>query len=120
MSTAYYLQQALLELVKSTPQKQRLIAAFSKYLVEIDGTDLPPSVRPDFINLCGELEAMSPLPGETAVQATVRKMSMAEAEACAARVVSLVGALLGDDALAPATARHLDGDTVIPLFAVEA
>jgi glutathione peroxidase-family protein len=50
MSASYYLQQALLELVKATPQKQRLVQAFSKYLVDEEGRlthYMDPSVTPE-------------------------------------------------------------------------
>ena len=123
MSASYYLQQALLELVKATPQKQRLVLAFSKFLVEIDGTELPTAARADLVSLCTDIESVHPLPGETAVQATVRKMSSAEAERCAARIVAIAGSLLGEQALGPSRPPRERGDgsdTVIPLFAVEA
>ncbi len=123
MSAPYFLRLALQELVKGTPQKQRLVAAFSNYLVEIDATELPSSVRAEFIALCAELEAVQPLPGESAVQATVRKLSAAEADRCAGRIVAVAAALFGEHAeAAPRHGRERgDGDdTVIPLFAAEA
>jgi hypothetical protein len=120
MSAPYYLQQALLELVKAAPQKQRLAQAFSKWLVEIDGADLPAAARAEFAALRDELESVRPLPGETAVMATVRKMSAVEAERAAARIVAIAGTLLGDEALAPVRSTRDSIDTVVPLFAAEA
>ena len=75
------------------------------------------------------LEAIPPLPGETPVQATVRKMSADDADLYAARIV----VLFGEVARASATAAHdaepeprveryaSDADNVVPLlYAAEA
>jgi len=112
MPVSHCLQQALVELVGNPSLKQRLIAAYSKHLKHVDGEDLPDALREDFAAICAELESIRPLPGETAVQATVRKMSAEQADQVAARIVALV--------TGPAREPRDRGDTVIPLFAVEA
>ena len=123
MPISHALQQALIELVGNPSLKQRLIAAYSKHLKHVEGEDLPDSLREDFAALRAELEAVKPMPGETAVQATVRKMSAEQADRCAARIVAIATGYARDAAgMAPRPAREARdySDTVIPLFAVEA
>lgn len=120
MPVSHCLQQALIELVGNPSLKQRLITAYSKHLKHLDGDDLPEGLREDFAALRAELEAVRPMPGETSVQATVRKMSADQADRCAARIAALVTGYARDAAgMAPRPARDYS-DTVIPLFAVEA
>ena len=95
MSACGDLHAATLELTKSTPIKQRLAVAFSKHLKKIDGSELPLSLQEQLVAIVKELESVQPLPGESAVQATVRKMSANEADRCAARIVDLYGAVAG-------------------------
>lgn len=82
---------AAIELASSVPLKQRLANAFSRHLAILDPTALPASLIPEYTALCSALTAHRPLPGETAVQATVRKLGAAELDALAARVVGLYG-----------------------------
>lgn len=89
MSALGRLHGATLELVKASPIKQRLALAFSNYLKELDPADLPLEIRPTFLGLLADLECVKPLPGESAVQATVRKMSAEQADRCAASIVEL-------------------------------
>jgi hypothetical protein len=91
MSACGKLHAATLELAKGTSLKQRLAVAFSKHLREIEATDLPAALQEQFIAIRDGLEAVRPLPGESAVQATVRKMSAAQADIYAARIVDLFG-----------------------------
>lgn len=87
------LHAATLELVKGSSIKQRLAVAYSSYLREVDPGELPSEIRSEFLDLIAELERVKPLPGETAVQATVRKMSADQADACAGRIVQIYGDL---------------------------
>jgi len=91
MSAWGKLHAATLELAKASPIKQRLACAFSKHLKYLDAAQLPPALRCEFHDLVRGLEAVSPLPGETPVQATVRKMSAEDADVYAARIVVLFG-----------------------------
>jgi hypothetical protein len=91
MSACGKLHAATLELAKGTSLKHRLAVAFSKHLQEIEAADLPAALQEQFIAIRNGLEAVRPLPGESAVQATVRKMSAAQADVCAARIVDLFG-----------------------------
>ena len=85
------LHAATLELTKGTSLKHRLAVAFSKHLREIDASELPAALQEQFLEIRQGLESVRPLPGETAVQATVRKMSAEQANLVAARIVDLFG-----------------------------
>lgn len=91
MSACGKLHAATLELAKGTSLKHRLAAAFSNHLREIDSSELPTTLQEQFLAIREGLETVRPLPGETAVQATVRKMSNDEANLYAARIVDLFG-----------------------------
>lgn len=84
---------ATLELATSDPIKQRLIRSFSSHLKDLDVTKLPQELRGDFQQLVSRLTEIRPLRGETAVMATVRKMSNEEAAACAREIVDLMASL---------------------------
>ena len=91
MSACGKLHAATLELTKGTSLKHRLAVAFSKHLREIDAGELPAALQEQFLEIVQGLESVSPLPGESAVQATVRKMSVDQANLVAARIVDLFG-----------------------------
>ena len=85
--------KATLELAKSATLKQRLTDAFSRHLQDMPASEMPGELRADFDSLRRRMTQVSPLRGETAVAATVRKMSLDEADACAVRIVALLDAL---------------------------
>ncbi|MDH4260993.1 MAG: hypothetical protein OEW16_11935 [Gammaproteobacteria bacterium] len=85
--------KATLELAKSAALKQRLTDAFSRHLQDMAASEMPRELRGDFESLRKRMTQVSPLRGESAVVATVRKMSLDEADACAARIVALLDAL---------------------------
>ena len=84
---------ATLELVRSTPIKQRLVAAYRRYLAELAEEDLPGDIRESFGQMTRCLRGVQPLPGEDAVAASVRKMSNQQADECAASIVEMFGSL---------------------------
>ncbi len=130
MSAWGKLHAATLELAKSTPIKQRLVCAFSKHLRDVEPGQLPPPLRCEFHDLLRGLEAVSAMPGETPVQATVRKMSAEDAELFAARIVVLFGEVARASAspsveVSAHDSRHEryaeEADNVVPLlYAAEA
>jgi hypothetical protein len=87
------LHSATLELVRSTPIKQRLVAAYRRNLASITEEQLPSEVRATFARVMHAFAGVKPLQGEDAVVATVRKMSGQEADDCAALIVELFGQL---------------------------
>ncbi len=82
---------ATLELVRSTPIKQRLVCAYRRHLAPLPEDDLPEEIRPFFGQVMRCLRGVQPLPGEDAVAASVRKMSNHEADECAALIVEIFG-----------------------------
>ena len=83
---------ATLELVRSTPIKQRLICAYRRHLASRRRRST--ARRSARIVLAGHAQpwpACSRLRGEDAVAASVRKMSNQEADDCAALIVEIFG-----------------------------
>lgn len=96
MSAAWEsLHRATHELASSEPLKQRLISAFSKHLHDMDPGILPSEHRGRFESLAARLTSVRPLRGETAVAATVRKMSNSEASECAHELIDLMAEVIG-------------------------
>jgi hypothetical protein len=87
------LHLATLELVRSTPIKQRLISAYRRHLALVVQEQLPSEVRASFSQLVRSFSGVQPLRGEDAVVASVRKMSNQEADDCAALIVEIFGLL---------------------------
>jgi hypothetical protein len=87
------LHKATLELAKPSALKQRLTDAYLRYLIDLPTHDLPGEVRADFEALRQSMTRVRPQHGECPVTATVRKMSIGEADACAARIVALLDTL---------------------------
>ena len=73
--------------------KQRLIRAWDENLSEIHDDELPVALQQSFVDLRHDMTRVSPANGESPICASVRKMSLDEASACAARIVTLYGEL---------------------------
>ena len=84
---------ATLELVRSTPIKQRLVCAYRRHLASLSEDQLPGEARESFDQVLRCLSGVQPLPGEDAVAASVRKMSNHEADECAALIVEIFGVM---------------------------
>jgi hypothetical protein len=82
---------ATLELVRSTPIKQRLVNSYRRHLITISAEQLPGEVRESFSQIMDSLSGVQPLKGEDAVAASVRKMSIQEADDCAGLIVEIFG-----------------------------
>jgi hypothetical protein len=104
---------AALELVRSTPIKQRLICAYRRYLGSLREDEIPAEGRESFGQVMRSLCGVQPLRGEDAVAASVRKMSNQEADECAALIVEIFG-LMCKSSLTPARPS-----SVVQLHAVE-
>jgi hypothetical protein len=87
------LHSAILELVRSTPLKQRLICVYRRYLSTLVVEQLPSEVRGTFAQVMNILGGVQPLRGEDAVVASVRKMSAQQTDDCAALIVEIFGVL---------------------------
>ena len=82
---------ALLVLAGHGHVKQRLIKAFEENLADIEDDELPIAVKQSFADLRHKMHRVSPLNGEGAICASVRKMSLTDASDCAGRVATLFG-----------------------------
>ena len=69
--------------------KQRLIDAFEQHLLDFDHDTLPLPVRERFTDLYCSMSQVAPLNGEGPICASVRKMSIEEADQCARQFVQL-------------------------------
>ena len=99
------LHKATLELAKPSALKKRLTDAFTRHLIDLSASDMPGEVRQDFEALRQSMTRIRPQHGECPVAATVRKMSIGEADACAARIVALLDTLHRTSAAAPLKAN---------------
>jgi len=104
---------ATLELVRSTPIKQRLICAYRRHLASVPVDEIPIEARESYAQVMRSLCGVQPLRGEDAVAASVRKMSSLEADECAAQIVEIFGLMC--------KAHHGSGRgaTVVQLHSVE-
>ncbi len=80
-------------LASAGPIKHRLAEAYRHHLADVDQDELPKEIRDEFSSLSNSLSRVTPLRGETAVQATVRKMSDTEAGGIAVRIVNMFGTI---------------------------
>ena len=69
--------------------KQRLIGAFEEHLAIVEGEELPLAIREEFAELKRLVTGVEPLNGEGRIRATIRKMSVVEADACAQKLVDV-------------------------------
>ncbi|HEY4368534.1 MAG TPA: hypothetical protein VGN07_14955 [Steroidobacteraceae bacterium] len=80
-------------LASAGPIKHRLIEAYRSHLVGLEQDELPKEIRDEFCSLTTCMSCVRPLRGETAEQATVRKMSDREAGNLAMRIVNMLGVI---------------------------
>lgn len=101
--------------------KQRLIKAFEDNLSEIDDDELPISIKQTFADLRHMLSQVAPLNGEGRIRASVRKMSVSDADTCAQKMLEIFSSVLrmaeNDEDFMPLTKP---GQTSIPPFLVKA
>jgi hypothetical protein len=76
------------------PIKQRLATAYVSHLASIQTDEVPREIREEFLSLGSSLSSVPPLRGETAIQASVRKMSDHEAATHALRIINLMGSMI--------------------------
>jgi hypothetical protein len=92
-STLDLLQRAALRLSQDGSIKDRLADAYSLHLLDVDADDLPDDIRDDFASMCEAMHRERPLPRESVIRASVRKMSNEEAGQHAALVVRAFASL---------------------------
>lgn len=108
---------AVMALVAHGDIKQRLISAFEEHLADIEDEELPIALRPDFAALRNAISQVEPLNGEGRIRATVRKMSVYEADRCAGMMLDLYADLvrLGDE-LRETIPPDIEDQAIVPAF----
>jgi hypothetical protein len=76
------------------PIKQRLVGAYKEYLEDLPDDQVPESIRQKFESLREALTAVGPCNGESAVHASVRKMSPVDAQRYATSILLMLGELV--------------------------
>lgn len=76
------------------PVKQRLVSAYKEYLEDLREEELPEAIRQKFTSLREALTAVGPANGESAVHASVRKMSPVEAQRYTTSIVLMLGEMV--------------------------
>jgi hypothetical protein len=121
-STLDLLQRAAIRLSQSGSVKDRLADAYASYLEDLDAEDLPDSVRSEFDALCTAMHRERPLPRESVIRASVRKMSNDEAGQYASLVVRLFATLARAEAVSASIrrkARVNSAPPIVQLYAAE-
>jgi hypothetical protein len=118
-NTLDLLQRATLRLSQDGSLKDRLADAYSTHLAEVDAEDLPDGVRNEFSALCTAMHRERALPRESAIRASVRKMSNDEAGQYAAMVVRVFATLARAEIAGPRRLRPQLSTPVVQLFAAE-
>lgn len=85
---------ALSVLAKHGHIKERLIEAYEDNLSQVEEDALPVPMRQPFADLKHLMSRVAPLNGEGPIRASVRKMSVDEADHCAQLMVELFGAIM--------------------------
>lgn len=118
MTTAWdNFHHATLELVRSAPIKQRLICAYRRHLATVHEEQLPGEIREPFCQVVRCLSGVTPLRGEDAVAASVRKMSNHDADECAALIVEIFGLICRAQTSLPRAANSSDsGEYEVPAW----
>lgn len=98
--------------------KQRLMVAYETHLEEIADDELPPSARASFASLQSMMHRVAPLKGEGPIRASVRKMSVAEAQECAELIVGIFSIIAAarDDSERPSLVAVAKSSDDIPSF----
>jgi hypothetical protein len=97
-------------LASAGPIKHRLSEAYRTHLESLDRDELPKEIREEFSAISSRMCCVRPLRGETAVQATVRKMSDLEAGRVAMRIVNMLGFLARQQGVQRAPKLRAVGD----------
>ena len=101
--------------------KQRLISAYEDNLASIEKNDLPISMKESFADLQHLMSRVKPSNGEGEISASVRKMSVEEANQCAQLMVDLYSDMLHySDSVQASLPLYIDEEpSSIPPFLVK-
>jgi hypothetical protein len=114
------LERAILRLSQDGSIKDRLADAYATHLIDLDAEALPKDLREGLDELNFAMHREAPLPRESAIRASVRKMSNQEAGHLAAMVVLMfTGLARAEHGMAPLQrpSRVASPGPVVQLFA---
>ena len=101
--------------------KQRLIQAYEEHLAAIEDAELPLAIKQSFAELRHAMSQVDPLNGEGPICASVRKMSVEEADECAHKIIDLYGDMIRDaDNAQAALPLQIEDQPAVPPFLVKA
>ena len=111
---------AVLALAAHGNIKQRLIRAYEDNLAHIELDELPLAIKEPFADLRRSMNCVEPANGEGSICASVRKMSVIEADECARQMVELYGDMMrisdGEQDVLP---LQMDERPAVPPFLVK-
>ena len=81
-------------LASDGPIKKRLVLAYSENLELLSEDEIPTTIRPKFEILRRAMHSVKPTATESPILASVRKMSIVEANRCATSIVSMFSELV--------------------------
>ncbi len=98
--------------------KQRLVKAYEENLAVIEVEELPIAVKQSFADLRHMMSRVDPVKREGRIRASVRKMSVAEADECAHKIIDLYRDMIrySDNAQGPLPIRD---QSAVPPFLVK-
>jgi hypothetical protein len=100
--------------------KQRLMVALEDHLALIEADEVPIAVRQSFADLRQMMSGVDPLNGEGRIRATVRKMSVFEADECAQKMVDLYTEIIRfEDQTQESLPLRLGDQPLLPPFLVK-
>jgi hypothetical protein len=101
--------------------KQRLIQAYEDSLAIIEDDEMPIALRQSFADLRLMMNQVDPLNGEGPICASVRKMSVEEADACSRRIIDLYGDMIRFvDSVQENLPLQMQDQPTVPPFLVKA
>ncbi len=100
--------------------KQRLMVAFEDHLALIEADEMPIAVKQSFADLRQMMSGVDPLNGEGRIRATVRKMSVIEADECAQKMIDLYSDIIRfEDQTQESLPLRLGDQPLLPPFLVK-
>ena len=100
--------------------KQRLVQAYEENLQNIECDDLPAAARQPYADLRAMMQTVAPLNGEGPIRATVRKMSVDDADRCGRLMVDLLAEVVRhSDSSQKSLPLQTEERSVVPPFLVK-
>ena len=100
--------------------KQRLIKAYEENLAVIEDDDLPIALKQAFADCRHKMSQVAPLNGEGRIRASVRKMSIIEADSCARKLLDIYSDIIRfEDSAQDSLPLNIAERVAIPPFLVK-